>query len=89
MPPHLLGAVGDEPTVLHPAGQSKAEVHLDVVVQGPVVCRGIGTEWAIPVCDLPLDDPAPVNQTAVLLHLFCGGRADYIVEPDIPIPSIV
>ena len=89
MPPHVLGAVGDKPTVLHPAGQSEAEVHLDVVVQGLVVCRGKGTEWAIPVCDLPLDDPASVNQTAMLLHLFCGSQADYVIELDIPIPSIV
>ena len=79
----------NKPTVLHPAGQSEAEVHLDVVVKGPVVCRGIGTEWAIPVCDIPLDDPASVNQTVVLLHLSCGGRADYIIKPDIPILSVV
>ena len=89
MPPHLLRAVGDEPTVLHPTGQSEAEVHPDVVVQGLVVCRGIGTERTIPVCDLPLDDPASVNQTAMLLHLCCGGWADYVIEPDLPIPSIV
>ena len=89
MLPHVFGAVGDEPRVLHPAGQSEAEVHPDVVVQGPVIRRCIGTERAIPICDLPLDDPASVNQTAVLLHLSCGGQADNVVESDIPIPSIV
>ena len=89
MLPHLFGAVGDEPTVFHSAGQSEVEVHPDVVVQGLVIRRCIGTEWAIPICDLPLDDPASVNQTAVLLHLSWGGRADDVIESDIPILSIV
>ena len=89
MLPHVFGAVGDEPTVLHSAGQSEVEVHPDMVVQSLVIHRGIGTEWAIPVCDLPLDDPASVNQTAVLLHLSCGGWADDVVESNIPVPSVV
>ena len=36
-------------------------MHPDVVVQGAVVCRGIGTEQAIPVHYLALYDPAFVH----------------------------
>ena len=54
-----------------------------------MIRRCVGAEQAIPVCHLPLDDPASVNQTAVLLHLSCRGRADNVVESNIPIPSIV
>ena len=32
MLPHVVGAVGHKPTILHPAGQSEAQVHPDVVV---------------------------------------------------------
>ena len=32
MLPHEIGAVGDKPTILHPTGQSEAQVHPDVVV---------------------------------------------------------
>ena len=38
MLPHVVGALGHEPTILHPVGQSEAQVHPDVVVQGPVIC---------------------------------------------------
>ena len=49
MLPHEFGVVSDEPTVLHPAGQSEVQVHPDVVIQGAVICRGVGAEQAIPV----------------------------------------
>ena len=32
MLPHEFEAVGDKPTILHPAGQSEAQVHPDVIV---------------------------------------------------------
>ena len=32
MLPHVVGAVGHKPTILHPAGQSEVQVHPDVVV---------------------------------------------------------
>ena len=32
MLPHEIRAVGHKPTTLHPAGQSEAQVHMDVVV---------------------------------------------------------
>ena len=38
MLPHEIGVVSHEPTVLHPAGQSEAQMHLDVVVKGVVIC---------------------------------------------------
>ena len=62
MLPHEIRVVSHKPTVLHPAGQSEAQVHLDVVVQGAVICGGIGAEWAIHMCHLPLDDPAFVDK---------------------------
>ena len=89
MLPHEIRVVSHEPTVLHPTGQSEAQVHPDVVVQGAVICRGIGTEWAIPVCHLPLDDPAFVGKGTTLFHLFGGSRADDIVQSHVPISSTV
>ena len=41
MLPHEIGVVSDEPAVLHSAGQSEAQMHPDVVVQGAVVGRGV------------------------------------------------
>ena len=89
MLPHEIGVVSHKPTVLHPAGQSEAQVHLDVVVQGAVICGGVGAERAIPVCHLPLDDPAFVDKGTALFHLLGGSRADNIVQSDVPISSIV
>ena len=89
MLPHEIGVVSHEPTVLHPAGQSEVQVHPDVVVQGAVICRGIGAEWAIPVCHLPLDNPAFVDKGTALFHLFGGSLADDILQSDVPISSTV
>ena len=89
MLPHEIGVVSHEPTVLYPAGQSEAQVHPDVVVQGAVIGRGIGTERAIPVCHLPLYDPAFVNKGTTLFNLLCGSRADDIIQPNVPVLSVV
>ena len=53
MLPHDIRVVSHEPAVLHSAGGSEAQMHLDVVVQSAVVCRGIGAEWAILCVTLP------------------------------------
>ena len=89
MLPHEFGVVSHEPTVLHPTGQSEVQVHPDVVIQGAVICRGVGAERAIPVCHLPLDDPAFVDKVTTLFHLFGGSRADDIIQSDVPVSSIV
>ena len=89
MLPHQIGVVSDEPTVLHPAGQSEVQVHPDVVVQGAVIGEGIGAEQAIPVCHLPLYDPAFVHKGTALFNLFGGSRADDIVQPNVPVLYIV
>ena len=89
MLPHVVRAVGHKPTILHPAGQSEVQVHPDVVIKGPVVCRHVGTERAIPVRYLTLNDLAFVNQTTALLHFPCGGWADDIVQSNVPITSVV
>ena len=89
MLPHEIGVVSHEPTVLHPTGQSEAQVHPDVVVQGAVICRGVGAERAIPMCHLPLDDPPFVDKGTILFHLFGGCQAEDIVQYDVPILSIV
>ena len=89
MLPHQIGVVSDEPTVLHPAGQSEAQVHPDVVVQGAAIGGGVGAERAIPMCHLPLYDPAFVHKGTALFNLFGGSRADNIVQPDVPVSSIV
>ena len=89
MLPHQIGVVSDEPTVFHPAGQSEVQVHPDVVVQGAVIGEGIGAERAIPVCHLPLYDPAFVHKGTALFNLFGGSRADDIVQPNVPVLSIV
>ena len=86
---HEFGVVSQEPAVLHPASQSEAQVHLDVVVQGAVILRGIGAERAIPVRHLPLYDPAFIDKGTALFDLFGGSRADNIVQPDVPVSSIV
>ena len=89
MLPHEIRVVSHEPTVLHPAGQSEVQVHPDVVVQGAVIGGGIGAERAIPVCHLPLYDPAFVDKGTALFNLFGGSRADDIVQSDVPVSSIV
>ena len=89
MLPHQIGVVSDEPTVFHPAGQSEVQVHPNVVVQGAVIGEGIGAEWAIPVCHLPLYNQAFVHKGTALFNLFGGSRADNIVQPNVPVLSIV
>ena len=89
MLPHEIGVVSDEPAVLHSAGQSEAQMHPDVVVQGAVVGRGVRAERVIPVRDFTLDDPAFVDMGATLLDLSRGGRADNVIQPDVPVASIV
>ena len=87
--PHDIGVVSHEPAVLHSAGQSEVQMHPDVVVQGAVIGRGIGTEWAILVCHLPLHIPAFENKGTTLFNLPGGSRAYDIIQPDVPVPSIV
>ena len=89
MLPHDIGVVGDEPTVLHPAGQTEAQMHPDVVVQGAVVGRGVRAEWAIPVHYLPLYDPAFVDKGTTLFNFPRGSRADNVIQPDVPVRSVV
>ena len=89
MLPHDIGVVSNEPAVLHSAGQSEVQMHPDVVVQGAVIGRGVGTEWAIPVCHLPLHVPAFENKGTTLFNLPDGSRAYDIIQPDVPVPSIV
>ena len=89
MLPHKIRVVSHEPTVLHPSGQSEVQMHLDVVVQGAVICGGIGAERAIPVCHLPLYNPAFVDKGTALFNLFGGSRADDIIQSDVPVSSIV
>ena len=89
MLPHEFGVVSHEPAILHPASQSEVQVHLDVVVQGAVIGRGVGAEWAIPVCHLPLYDPAFVDKGTALFNLFGGSQADDVIQPDVPVSSIV
>ena len=89
MLPHQIGVVSDEPTVLHPTGQSEAQVHPDMVVQGAMIGGGVGAERAIPVRHLPLYDPAFVHKGTALFNLFGGSRPDNIVQPNVPVSSIV
>ena len=89
MLPHQVRVVSHEPAVLHPASQSEAQVHLNVVVQSAVVSGGIGTERAIPVHHLPLYVPAFVHKGTALFNLFGRGRADDIVQPDFPVSPII
>ena len=89
MLPHDIGVVSHKPTILHPAGQSEAQVHPDVVVQGVVIGRGVGAERAIPMCHFPLYYLAFVDEGTTLFNLPCGGRAHDIIQPDVPVPSVV
>ena len=89
MLPHEFRVVSDEPAVLHPASQSEVQVHPDVVVQGAVIGGGVGAEQAIPVHHLPLYVPAFVNKGTALFNLLGGSLADDIIQPDVPVSSIV
>ena len=89
MLPHDVGVVSHKPTILHPAGQSEVQVHPDVVVQGAVIGRGVETERAIPVCHFPLYNPAFVDEGTTLFNLPCGGRAYDIIQPNVPVSSVV
>ena len=64
-------------------------MHPDVVVQGAVICGGIGAERAVPVRHLPLYDPAFVDKGTTLFNLPRGGRADDVIQPDVPVSSVV
>ena len=70
MLPHQIGVVSHEPAVLHPASQSEAQVHSNVVVQSAVVSGGIGTERAVPMRHLPLYVLAFVDKGTALFNLF-------------------
>ena len=87
--PHQVGVVSHKPAVLHPTSQSEAKVHSNVVVQSAVVSGGIGTEWAVPVRYLPLYVPASVHKGTALFNLFGRGRADNIIQPDVPVSPII
>ena len=89
MLPHEIGVASQEPAVLHPASQSEAQVHPDVVVQGAVIGGGVGAEWAIPVHHLPLYNSVFVDKGTALFNLFGGSRVDDIIQPDVPVSSIV
>ena len=64
-------------------------MHPDVVVQGAVIGGSIRAERAIPVRHLPLYDPAFVHKGTTPFNLFDGSQADDIVQPDVPVSSIV
>ena len=89
MLPHEIGVVSDEPAVLHSAGQSEVQMHPDVVVQGAVICGGVGAEWAVPVRHLPLYDPAFVDKGTTLFNLRRGSWADDVIQPDVPVSPVV
>ena len=89
MLPHLVGAVGDVPTVFHPTGQSEAQVHTDMVVQSPVVCRRVRAERAIPISHFTLNNLTIENETAALFHFPGGSWADYIIQTNVPVTSVV
>ena len=89
MLPHQVGVVSHEPAVLHPTSQSEAKVHSNVVVQSTVVSGGIGTEWAVPVRYLPLYVLTSVHKGTALFNLFGQGRADDIVQPNVPVSPII
>ena len=89
MLPHEIGVVSDEPAFLHSTGQSEAQMHPDVVVQGAVIRGGVGAERAVPVCHLPWYDPAFVHKGTTLFKLPRGSWADDIIQPDFPVSSVV
>ena len=89
MLPHVVGTVGHKPTILHPAGQSEAQVHPDVVVKSPMVRRRVRTERAVPVRYLTLNHLPFMNQATALLHFPSEGWADYIIQSNIPVTSVV
>ena len=70
MLPHGVGAVGRKPAVLHPASQSEAQVHTDMIIQCPMVGHHIRAQRAISVCYLARNGLSFINETTVLLYLF-------------------
>ena len=89
MLPHVIGVVSDEPAVLHSTGQSEVQMHPDVVVQGVVICGGIGAERPVPMRHFPLYDPAFVDKGTTLFNLTHGSWADDVIQPDVPVSSVV
>ena len=88
MLPHGVGAVGRKPAVLHPASQSEAQVHMDMIIQRPMVGRHIRTQRAVSVCYFARNALSFVNKTAVLLYLFGQHQTHNVVESDVPIAPI-
>ena len=80
MLPHDIEVVSQKPTILYPAGQSEVQMHPDVVVQGAVIGRGVGTEWVF----LPLKIREPLFST---FRVEAGLMISY--SPMFPVPSIV
>ena len=64
-------------------------MHSNVVVQSVVVSGGVGTERAVPMRHLPLYVPASVHKGTTLFNLLGRGRADDIVQPDVPVSPII
>ena len=64
-------------------------MHPDVVVQGAVICGGVGVERAVPVRHLPLYNLAFVDKGTTLFNLPRGSWADDVIQPDVPVSSIV
>ena len=87
--PHALGAVCDEPAIRHPTGQGEVQVHPDVIIQSPVIGGGIRTKRAIPVTNLARHRMTLPHYLPMSLNLLGRGGAHDVIEPYIPITSVI
>ena len=89
MLPHALGAMCDEPAIRHPAGQGEAQVHPDVIVESPVIGGCIRTKRAVPVTYFARHRTALPLHLSIFLNLLGRGGAHDVIEPYIPVTSVI
>ena len=84
--PHALSTVCDEPAIRHPAGQGEAQVHPDV---SPVIGGGIRTKRTVPVTYFTRRRTTLPHYLPMFLNLLGRGGAHDVIEPYIPVTSVI
>ena len=89
MLPHALSAVCNKPAIRHPAGQGEAQVHPDVIIEGPVVGGSIRTKRAVSVTYFTRHRTTLPQHLPMFLNLLGGGGAHDVIEPYVPVMPII
>ena len=89
MLPHALGTMCYERAIWHPTGQGEAQVHPDVIVEGPVIGRSIRTKQAVPITYFTRHRTTFPQHLPMFLNLLGGGGTHDVIEPYIPVTPVI